>query len=83
MMFKIIVLQALYGFSDDQVEFMITDRLSLMRFLGLSFEDNVPDAKTIWLFRVLLIEAGALQKLFDLFDERLSEKGYLDLSPAN
>jgi transposase, IS5 family len=77
MMFKILVLQALYGFSDDQAEFMITDRLSFMRFLGLSFEDKVPDAKTIWLFRELLIEAGALQKLFDLFDERLSEKGYL------
>lgn len=31
MMFKIIVLQALYGLSDDQAEFQIQDRLSLMR----------------------------------------------------
>jgi hypothetical protein len=48
-----------------------------MRFLGLSFEDTVPDAKTIWLFRELLVEAGAVQKLFDPFDEWLTEKGYL------
>lgn len=77
MMFKILVLQALYDLSDDRAEFMIADRLSFMRFLGLGLEADVPDAKTIWLFRELLIEAGALDKLFDLFDRRLFEKGYL------
>ena len=35
LMFKILVLQALYNLSDDQAEFMIQDRLSFMRFLGL------------------------------------------------
>jgi transposase, IS5 family len=77
MMFKILVLQALYGLSDDQAEFMIGDRLSFMRFLNLGFEDNVPDAKTIWLFRELLVEAKAIDKLFALFDRRVEEKGYL------
>jgi hypothetical protein len=42
MMFKIRVLQALYGLSDDQPEFMVGDRLSFMRFLGLGFEDGFP-----------------------------------------
>jgi len=51
MMFKIMVLQALYDLSDDQAEFVINDRLSFMRFLGLGLGDKVPDAKTIWLFR--------------------------------
>jgi hypothetical protein len=51
MMFKIMVLQALYGLSDDQAEFQIQDRLSFMRFLGLGLGDRAPDAKTIWLFR--------------------------------
>ena len=51
MMFKVMVLQALYGLSDDQAEFQIQDRLSFMRFLGLGLGDRVPDAKTIWLFR--------------------------------
>jgi IS5 family transposase len=77
MMFKVLVLQALYGLSDDQAEFMINDRLSFMRFLGLGFEDDVPDAKTIWLFRELLVEAKPIDKLFALFDRRLAEKGYL------
>ena len=32
LMFKILVLQALYNLSDDQAEFVIQDRLSFMRF---------------------------------------------------
>jgi IS5 family transposase len=48
-----------------------------MRFLGLGFEDKVPDAKTIWLFCELLVEAKAIDKLFALFDRRLEEKGCL------
>lgn len=35
LMFKVLVLQALYNLSDDQAEFQIRDRLSFMRFLGL------------------------------------------------
>ena len=35
-MFKAIVLCALYNLSDDQVEYQLRDRLSFMRFLGLA-----------------------------------------------
>ncbi len=35
LMFKILVIQAQPGLSDDKAEFLINDRLSLMRFLGL------------------------------------------------
>jgi len=45
LMFKAIVLCALYNLSDDQVEYQTRDRLSFMRFLGLGLEDRVPDAK--------------------------------------
>jgi len=80
LMFKILVLQALYSLSDDQVEFQIRDRLSFMRFLGLGVEDKVPDAKTVWLFRELLAAAGAVDKLFEVFEARLEEGGYLAMS---
>ena len=80
LMFKILVLQALYNLSDDQAEFQIRDRLSFMRFLGLGFHDRVPDSKTIWLFRELLVRAGAIETLFDRFDARLGENGYLAMS---
>lgn len=77
LMFKIMVLQALYGLSDDQAEFQIQDRLSFMRFLGLGLGDRVPDAKTIWLFREYLTQAGAVENLFARFDKHLTNAGYL------
>jgi IS5 family transposase len=77
LMFKVLVLQALYNLSDDQAEFQIQDRLSFMRFLGLGMADRVPDAKTIWLFREHLAQAGAIRTLFARFDTHLAEAGYL------
>jgi IS5 family transposase len=77
LMFRIMVLQALYSLSDDQAEFQIQDRLSFMRFLGLGFDDKVPDAKTIWLFREHLTQAKAVETLFARFDRHLAKSGYL------
>jgi transposase len=51
LMLKILVIQATNNLSDERAEFLINDRLSFMRFLGLGLEDRVPDARTIWLFR--------------------------------
>jgi hypothetical protein len=42
MMFKIMVLQALYSLSDDQAEFQIHDRFSFMRFLGQGSATRFP-----------------------------------------
>jgi IS5 family transposase len=76
LMFKIMILQSLYNLSDDQVEFQIRDRLSFMRFLGLSLSNTVPDAKTIWLFREQLTETKLIKKLFNQFDEFLDKNGF-------
>ena len=76
LMFKILVLQSLYNLSDDQTEFQIRDRLSFMRFLNLSLHDRVPDAKTIWLFREQLTEAGLTRELFEQFDLFLRQNGF-------
>ena len=76
-MFKTIILSALYNLSDDQVEHQIRDRLSFMRFLGLGLEDRVPDAKTVWLYREQLTQAGVIETLFETFDGHLKDLGYL------
>ena len=68
LMFKILVIQAQNNLSDERTEFLINDRLSFMRFLGLSLGDRVPDAKTIWLFRERLVRAGAIKALFARFE---------------
>jgi len=76
-MFKAIVLCALYNLSDDQVEYQLRDRLSFMRFLGLGLEDRVPDAKTVWLYREQLAQAGVIETLFEDFDGYLKQQGYM------
>ena len=44
---KVLVLQALYDLSDDQAEFVINDRLSFLRFLGLGLGDKVPPSRRL------------------------------------
>lgn len=77
MMLKVLILQSLYGLSDQQAEFQVKDRLSFQRFLGLTLTDKVPDYSTVWRFREALVEADALKALFARFDDLLREKGYL------
>jgi hypothetical protein len=55
----------------------LRDRLSFMRFAGLGLHQAVPDAKTIWLYREQLKQAGAIEGLFRRFDEVLAAKGFL------
>ena len=76
-MFKTLVLGALYNLSDDQIEYQVRDRLSFMRFLGLGLQDRVPDAKTVWLYREGLAQAGMVEALFKQFDGYLARQGYI------
>ena len=80
LMFKILVIQATNNLSDERAEFLVNDRLSFMRFLGLGLEDRVPDARTIWLFREKLTTAGAIKRLFEQFDAMLRQAGYIAMS---
>jgi len=80
MMFKILVIQTLNNLSDERTEYLINDRLSFMRFLGLGLSDRVPDAKTVWLFRERLTQASAIDGLFNRFDATLRHAGYLPMT---
>ena len=72
-----LVLQSLYNLSDEQIEYQVRDRLSFTRFLGLGFEDGIPDGTTLWLFREKLAKAGLIDKLFERFGRHLEAKGYI------
>jgi IS5 family transposase len=73
LMFKILILQRFYNLSDDQSEYQINDRLSFMRFLDLTTADDVPDSKTIWVFREQLINLELVEPLFELFLTHLAD----------
>ena len=80
MMFKILIIQATNNLSDERAEFLINDRLSFMRILGLRLEDRVPNARTIWLFREKLTTARTIKGLFERFDAMLRQAGYIAMS---
>ncbi|MBA3583330.1 MAG: IS5 family transposase, partial [Gemmatimonadetes bacterium] len=85
LMFRILILQASHSLSDERTEYLIKDRLSFMRFLGLSLADRVPDANSIWNFREALTRARiariggvpAIEALFRRFEAQLSAAGYI------
>lgn len=77
LMFKIIILQSLHNIADDQMEFLINDRLSWQRFLGIALGESVPDSKTIWLFRETLTNSGAYDELFEIFKKKLLHLGVI------
>jgi IS5 family transposase len=81
-MFRILILQASHSLSDERTEYLVKDRLSFMRFLGLSLADRVPDANSIWSFREALTRATiggvpAIEALFRRFDALLRAAGHI------
>jgi len=74
MMFKTMLLQDWNNLSDENTEYMINDRLTFQRFLGLELGEKSPDEKTIWLFKEQLSKEG-LRELFDIFNEKLQTLG--------
>jgi len=73
LMFKILILQRYYNLSDEQVEYQINDRMSFMRFLGLTIADDIPDSRTVWFFREQVTDLGLVEEVFSLFIKELEK----------
>jgi hypothetical protein len=77
LLFKILVLRALYGgLSCEEAERQIRDRRSFRRFLQLDDEGEVPNAAAISLFREALRETGELELLSCRLVSLLKERGF-------
>lgn len=59
------------GLSDESVEDMANSNLHVMRFLGLSLEDDVPDHSVLSRFRTRLTAAGAWDGLLMQMNEQI------------
>ena len=62
---KCLILQYLYDLSDPELEDALIDRLSFQRFLGIGFDEEIPDFTTHWRFRERLVKAELLDKIFE------------------
>jgi len=77
MLLKILFAQKCCGLSDPQTEEALLDRISLRRFVGLSFDDKTPDHSTLWSFRERLEKAGHGSTLFETTLKLLREQGVI------
>ncbi len=73
MMFKILILQQWYGLSDMEAEKQIADRISFMEFLG--YPDEIPDSRTIWLFRERMSKTGTDRIVWNELQIQLDSMG--------
>lgn len=76
LMFEILLAGLKTGKSDEQLELLMSDSLTLQRFLGLSMDDEVPDRTTIARYRSTL-DTDAVREVFELFNDRLAAAGYV------
>lgn len=74
---KCLFIQFLYGLSEPGLEDALIDRLSFQRFLGISFDEEIPDFTTIWKFKARLIRFKLYDQLFDTILDQLESKNLI------
>lgn len=74
-LFKALLVGSLYGLSERELEEALADRLSFRRFVGLSYEEGVPDHSVLNRFRNELVGRGLYERLFAELDKQLTAAG--------
>ena len=72
-MIKLLLLQAWYGLSDQELECQASNRIDFMRFLG--FPSKAPDYSTVWRFRERLAKTGKDKEIWDELQRQLDRRG--------
>jgi IS5 family transposase len=76
-LFKALLVGSLYGLSERELEEALADRLSFRRFVGLSYEETVPDHSVLNRFRNELVRAGLFERMFAELDKQLMAAGVI------
>jgi IS5 family transposase len=74
-LFRCLLVGSLYWVSERELEEALSDRLSFRRFVGLSYEESVPDHSVLNRFRNELVSGGLFEKLFAELDKQLETAG--------
>ena len=73
---KSILLGAIYELPDDHLEFLLLDRLSFKRFAGLGMTQQPPSRRMLRIHREHWIRTGAMAELVADVDRRWRAEGY-------
>jgi IS5 family transposase len=74
-MFKILLLQSMYGFSDRQIEEQLNFNYLYIWFCGFSVDSRIPDYSTISRCRDLFIKNNVYELAFAEINSQLEEHG--------
>jgi IS5 family transposase len=74
---KMLFLQNTFNLSDEELEDQLIDRLSFQQFVGLGYDEEIPDFTTIWHFKEGLIKAGLMDEIFTRIIGQIEEKGLI------
>jgi IS5 family transposase len=74
---KMIFLQSAFNLSDEELEDQLIDRISFQQFVGLSFDEEIPDFTTIWHFKEGLIRSNLMDAVFAQINSDIARHGLI------
>jgi IS5 family transposase len=74
---KMLFLQYTFNLSDEELEDQLIDRLSFQQFVGLSFEQEIPDFTTIWKFKEALVQNKLMDRIFSSIVAQIELEGLI------
>jgi IS5 family transposase len=74
---KMLFLQYTFNLSDEELEDQLIDRLSFQQFVGLSFEQEIPDFTTIWKFKEALVQNKLMDRIFSSIIAQIELEGLI------
>ncbi len=74
---KMLFLEHTFNLSDEELEDQMTDRLSFQQFVGLSYDQEIPDFTTLWKFKEALVKAGLMEKIFNAIVAGIESRGLI------
>ena len=74
---KMLFLQYAFNLSDEELEDQLIDRLSFQQFVGLGYDEEIPDFTTVWRFKEALIRQNLMDPIFESIVGRIEANGLL------
>lgn len=74
---KMLFLQYTFNLSDEELEDQLIDRLSFQQFVGLRYDEEIPDFTTLWHFKEALVRNAMMDGVFESILGQLEARGLI------
>ncbi|MBX3295418.1 MAG: IS5 family transposase [Acidobacteria bacterium] len=74
---KMMFLQYTFNLSDEELEDQLIDRLSFQQFVGLGYDEEIPDLTTFWHFKEGLVRNALMDQVFESILGQIESRGLI------